>query len=507
MFRAKPYDDLAVPHRITQYLDSIRRPAGRDTSATDRRHPARVPRPQPAGQPAPHPRQEATMPHTSTGTSPTATRRNVARAAAGNVLEMYDFTVYGFYASSIAEAVFPTGNDFVSLILSFATFGVGFLMRPLGAIVLGGYMDRRGRRAGLLLSLAIMSVGVILIAVVPTYASIGLASPILVVLARLLQGFSAGAESSGVSVYLAEIATPGRRGFFVSWQSAGQQISVFTAALVGIGLSLTLSSAQIDAWGWRIPFLIGSLVLPAVFWIRRSLPESESFAERTSVEVPTLRSVYRSLLTSWQIVLTAISLVTLTSVMFYLITAYTPSFGERELGLSSLSSFVVAGLVGVSNFVWIPLAGWLSDRIGRTPLLVGSSLLVAVTAYPLMLWLVAGPSFGRMLAVLLVFSLFYGAYQGAMVVTLTELMPADVRATGFAVAYSLAQAIFGGFTPTICTALINATGGNGTMPGVWLAASALISLVGAVIVTKRRMLAPPQETSAKRTSTAPVATR
>ncbi|WP_255951116.1 tricarballylate/proton symporter TcuC [Streptomyces odontomachi] len=432
------------------------------------------------------------MPETSPGTQ-TAVRRNVARAAAGNVLEMYDFTVYGFYASAIAKTVFPTGNDLVSLILSFATFGVGFLMRPLGAVVLGGYMDRRGRRAGLLLSLAIMSVGVVLIAVVPTYASIGLASPVLVVLARLLQGFSAGAESSGVSVYLAEISTPGRRGFFVSWQSAGQQISVLTAALVGIALSLTLSPAQIDAWGWRVPFLVGSLVLPAVFWIRRTLPETESFARRTSSGAPNFRSVYRSLLASWRIVLVAVALVTLTSVMFYLITAYTPTFGQRELGLSSLSAFVVAGLVGVSNFVWIPLAGLLSDRIGRTPLLIGSALLVALTSYPLMLWLVADPSFGRMLGVLLIFSLLYGAYQGTMVVTLTELMPGKVRATGFAVAYSLAQAIFGGFTPTICTALIDATGGNGAMPGLWLAGAALVSLAGAVIVKRGRMLAPEPE--------------
>lgn len=435
------------------------------------------------------------MPETSPGTQ-TAVRRNVARAAAGNVLEMYDFTVYGFYASAIAKTVFPTGNDLVSLILSFATFGVGFLMRPLGAVVLGGYMDRRGRRAGLLLSLAIMSVGVVLIAVVPTYASIGLASPVLVVLARLLQGFSAGAESSGVSVYLAEISTPGRRGFFVSWQSAGQQISVLTAALVGIALSLTLSPAQIDAWGWRVPFLVGSLVLPAVFWIRRTLPETESFARRTSSGAPNFRSVYRSLLASWRIVLVAVALVTLTSVMFYLITAYTPTFGQRELGLSSLSAFVVAGLVGVSNFVWIPLAGLLSDRIGRTPLLIGSALLVALTSYPLMLWLVADPSFGRMLGVLLIFSLLYGAYQGTMVVTLTELMPGKVRATGFAVAYSLAQAIFGGFTPTICTALIDATGGNGAMPGLWLAGAALVSLAGAVIVKRGRMLAPEPEATA-----------
>ncbi|ANY08333.1 tricarballylate/proton symporter TcuC [Pseudonocardia sp. HH130630-07] len=417
-----------------------------------------------------------------------ATRGNVVRAAAGNFLEMYDFAVYGFYAAAIARAVFPAENEFLSLMLSFVTFGVGFLMRPLGAVVLGAYMDRHGRRAGLILSLVIMSVGVVILAVVPGYDTIGIAAPILVVLARLLQGFSAGAESSGVSVYLAEIARPGRRGFYVSWQSASQQISVVVAAVIGVVLALSLSPEQIDAWGWRVPFLIGSLIVPFVFWIRRTLPETESFEQRTAGGAPTFRTVYRTLTSAWPIVLTAISLVTLTSVMFYLITAYTPTFGERELGLTYLASFGVTVVVGLSNFVVIPLAGHLSDRIGRLPLLLGASGTILVVAYPAMLWLTADPSFGRLLAVLVLFSLLYGTYQGAMVVSLTEIMPAAVRASGFAIAYSLAQAVFGGFTPAISTGLIEVTGGNAAMPGAWLAFSAVISLAGALVVHRRGML-------------------
>jgi MFS family permease len=422
------------------------------------------------------------------GGSRQANRGNVVKAAAGNFLEMYDFAVYGFYAAAIARAVFPNDNEFVSLMLSFVTFGVGFLMRPLGAIVLGAYMDRHGRRKGLILSLVIMSAGVVIIACVPTYATIGVAAPVLVVLARLLQGFSAGAESSGVSFYLAEIARPGRRGFYVSWQSASQQVSVVVAAVIGVVLALTLTTQQLDAWGWRVPFLIGSLIVPFVFWIRRTLPETETFENHARRTAPTFAGVYRGLLAAWPMILSAISLVTLTSVMFYLITAYTPTFGERELGLSYLSAFVVTVLVGVSNFVFIPLFGHVSDRIGRTPLLIGASATTAVIGYPAMLWLTAEPSFGRLLAVLLLFSVLYGAYQGAMVVALTEIMPAAVRASGFAVAYSLAQAIFGGFTPAVSTGLIELTGGNAAMPGAWLALSAVISLVGAVVVHRKRMI-------------------
>ncbi|MFF5989421.1 tricarballylate/proton symporter TcuC [Prauserella flavalba] len=414
-------------------------------------------------------------------------RSNVIKAAAGNFLEMYDFAVYGFYAGAIATAIFPTGNEFVSTMLSFLTFGVGFLMRPLGAIVLGAYMDRKGRRAGLILSLIIMGISVVILAAVPTYSTIGIAAPILVVFSRLLQGFSAGAESSGVSVYLAEIAKPGRRGFYVSWQSASQQISVVFAALVGVALSAALTQDQLNDWGWRIPFLIGSLVLPFIFWVRRTLPETESFTERTSHSTPSVRTIFRTFASAWPIVSLAVGLVTLTSVMFYLITAYTPTFGERELNLGYLASFVATVCVGLSNFFWIPVMGALSDRVGRTRLLITASALTALAGYPLLTWLTTAPSFGRLLTVLLIFSALYGAYQGAMVVTLTEIMPETVRVTGFAIAYSVAQAIFGGFTPAIATSLIELSGGNAAIPAVWLSFAAVISLGAALIVHKRRL--------------------
>jgi MFS family permease len=409
-----------------------------------------------------------------------ASAANVVRVVSGNFLEMYDFMVYGFYASSIARAMFPGDNEFVSLMLSLATFGMGFLMRPLGAVVLGSYMDRRGRRAGLILTLSLMSVGVLLIAVTPTYASIGALAPVLVIFGRLLQGFSAGAESGGVSVYLSEVAPPGRRGFYVSWQSASQQISVLLAAVLGVALRFTLSNEQMDAWGWRIPFLLGCSIVPVLFWIRRSVTESHVFKAQKQQSV---REIFASLGHNWRIISWSTMLVSLTSIMFYLITAYTPTFGRAELGLKPIDTFYVTTCVALTTFVMIPLMAALSDRIGRRPLLIGASLTIAIVAYPAMTWLVAAPSFMSLLLVEVGFALLYAAYQAALVVTLTEIIPANVRGTGFSLAYSLSQAIFGGFTPAICTALIHVTS-NKAMPGVWLVIGALFALLATLVIVR-----------------------
>ena len=195
----------------------------------------------------------------------------VLRVTTGNFLEMYDFFVFAYYAAAIGRTYFPKNSEFASLMLSFATFGVGFLIRPLGAVILGSYMDRKGRRAGLILTLGLMSMGTLSIACTPGYAMIGILAPLLVVSGRLLQGFSAGVELGSVSVYLAEIATPGHRGFYVSWQNASQQVAVVFAALLGVALNSLLTNAQMDAWGWRIPLLVGCAIVPFLFWMRRSL--------------------------------------------------------------------------------------------------------------------------------------------------------------------------------------------------------------------------------------------
>src|SRR5882724_9771225 len=206
--------------------------------------------------------------------------QTVFRVASGNFLEMYDFMVFGYFSAAIGRAYFPSSSEFASLMFSMATFAVGFMMRPLGAIFLGAYIDHIGRRKGLLVTLLLMSIGTLTIAVVPGYATIGLFAPIIVVLGRLCQGFSAGVELGGVSVYLSEMATPGHKGFYVSWQSASQQLAIVVAAGLGYALNVWMAPAVVSAWGWRIPFFIGCLIVPVIFLIRRSLQETDAFLAR-----------------------------------------------------------------------------------------------------------------------------------------------------------------------------------------------------------------------------------
>jgi MFS family permease len=435
------------------------------------------------------------------GTERASKIRAVVRVSSGNFLEMYDFMVFGYYASAIGAAFFPSGNQFLSLMLALMTFGAGFLMRPLGAIVLGAYADKHGRRAGLVLTLSLMSIGILSIACVPGYASIGLVAPLLVLTGRLLQGFSAGMELGGVSVYLSEIATPGRKGFYVSWQSASQQAAVVFAALLGVLLNASLSPSAMNRWGWRVPLLVGCAIIPFLFRLRHSLRETDEFLSRR--RHPTTSDVLRSLAMNARLVTIGTMMVTMTTVSFYMITAYTPTFGSTVLKLASIDSLMVTLCVGVSNLIWLPVMGALSDRVGRRPLLIACTLLMLASAYPAMRWLVDSPSFSKLLTVELWFSFVYGSYNGAMVVFLTEIMPVDFRTAGFSLAYSLAAGIFGGFTPAVSTYLIQVTG-NRAIPGLWLSFAAACGLAAAMIARPQSAEAPSYAIPAAETPTASV---
>jgi metabolite-proton symporter len=418
--------------------------------------------------------------------------RAVVRVSAGNFLEMYDFMVYAYYASYIAHEIFPSSSTYASLMLTLGTFGAGYLMRPLGAVILGAYIDRHGRRAGLMLTLLLMAIGTLVIACTPPYRTIGVLAPIVVVLGRLLQGFSAGVESGGVSVYLAELATPGNRGFYCSWQSASQQAAVIFAALLGVGLNAVVSPEQMAKWGWRVPFLIGCLIVPLLFWLRRSLAETQAFLERK--KQPKIAAIFRSLAASWKIVVAGMMLSTMTTVCFYLITAYTPTYGREVLHLTSRESLIVTVCVGLSNFFWLPVGGMISDRIGRRPILIAVTLTAITTSYPAMCWLVSNASMTRLLLVELWLSLFFGVYNGAMIPHLAEIMPTEIRTSGFSLAFSLATALFGGFTPFASTYLIHQTG-NRAVPALWLSFAATCGLVAAIAGGRKPAIASKLEAS------------
>ncbi len=353
----------------------------------------------------------------------------VVRVALGNFLEMYDFMVFGYYAAAIGRAFFPAQNEYASLMLALMTFGTGYLMRPLGAVLLGAYIDHHGRRKGLLLTLSLMAVGTL---------SIG--------------------------------------------QSASQQVAVVFAALIGLVLSAMLRPEQMAGWGWRVPLLIGSMLIPFLLLLRRSLTETEEFRARK--HRPGTSEIWRTLITNWRLMILGMMLSITTTVTFYLITAYMPTYGSTVLHLSITSSMLVTLLVGISNFCWLPVMGALSDKVGRRPLLLLFSTIALLTPYPVLLWLVSAPSFARLLAAALWFSMIFGSYNGAMVVFLTEIMPASVRVSGFSFAYSLATGIFGGFTPAVSTWLIHTTG-NAAMPGVWLSLAGLMGLTATLMLTSR----------------------
>ncbi|WP_130972157.1 MFS transporter [Klebsiella quasipneumoniae] len=406
----------------------------------------------------------------------------ILRVTSGNFLEQFDFFLFGFYATYIARTFFPAESEFAALMLTFAVFGSGFLMRPIGAVVLGVYIDRIGRRKGLMVTLAIMGCGTLLIALVPGYQTIGVLAPILVLVGRLLQGFSAGVELGGVSVYLSEIATPGNKGFYTSWQSASQQVAIIMAALIGYALNATLEHEEIAAWGWRIPFFIGCLIIPLIFVLRRSLQETEEFLQRK--HRPDTKEILTTIARNWRIITAGTLLVAMTTTTFYFITVYTPTYGRAVLHLSARDSLLVTMLVGISNFIWLPIGGAISDRIGRRPVLMGITVLALLTTWPVMHWLTAAPDFTRMTLVLLWFSFFFGMYNGAMVAALTEVMPVYVRTVGFSLAFSLATAIFGGLTPAISTALVELTGDK-SAPGWWLMCAALCGFIATALLFVR----------------------
>ena len=410
----------------------------------------------------------------------------ILRVTSGNFLEQFDFFLFGFYATYIAHTFFPASSEFASLMMTFAVFGAGFLMRPIGAIVLGAYIDKVGRRKGLIVTLSIMATGTFLIVLIPSYQTIGLWAPLLVLIGRLLQGFSAGAELGGVSVYLAEIATSGRKGFYTSWQSGSQQVAIMVAAAMGFALNAVLEQSAISDWGWRIPFVFGCLIVPFIFILRRKLEETQEFTARRHHLA--MRQVFATLLANWQVVIAGMMMVAMTTTAFYLITVYAPTFGKKVLMLSASDSLLVTLLVAISNFFWLPVGGALSDRFGRRSVLIAMTLLALATAWPALTMLANAPSFLMMLSVLLWLSFIYGMYNGAMIPALTEIMPAEVRVAGFSLAYSLATAVFGGFTPVISTALIEYTGDKAS-PGYWMSFAAICGLLATCYLYRRSAVA------------------
>lgn len=410
-------------------------------------------------------------------------RRAIISSSIGNALEWFDILIYGAFAVVIAKQFFPTGDDSVSLLLTFATFGVSFFMRPLGAVVLGAYADRAGRKSALMLSITLMTIGTAMIAFMPSYASIGLLAPAGIALGKMIQGFSAGGEFGSSTAFLVEHA-PHRRGFFSSWQVASQGISLLLAAIFGAVLNNMLTADQLASWGWRVPFFFGLLIAPAGIYIRRHLDEAPEFKDSSERTDAPLRDTFSSqklrlLIGSGSVIMATVSV--------YL-SLYIPTYAVKQLGLPAWSSFAAMSVAGLIMFVGSPLVGALSDKIGRTPFMIASSALYIVLTYPMFVFLTNSPGFLQLLLLQTVIGVLMTMYFAAMPALLADIFPVATRGTGMSLAYNIAVTIFGGFAGLIITWLIDVTGDKLSVSYfvIFGAVLSLLASVAARVVLKLR---------------------
>jgi MFS transporter, MHS family, proline/betaine transporter len=399
------------------------------------------------------------------------TRRAVTAAVIGNVLEWYDFAVYGYVATIIAKNFFPPGNETAALLATFAAFGIGFLARPLGGIVIGWVGDKYGRKTALLITIFLMALGTVLIGLIPTYAAIGLLAPALLVTARLVQGFSAGGEWGGSTAFIVEWAPEGRRGFYGSFQ----QMSVVAGLLLGSGiaalLNTVLDAATMESWGWRIPFLLGGILGPVGLWMRRTIDETPAYQKAAAAPSAPMDPTSPMILAA-----RAFGFTILWTVSFYIFLAYMPTFTQRYAGLGRAAALWsnTAGLLLL--MIAIPYFGHLSDRYGRKPFLLACCIAFILLPYPAFYIMLGGASLITILLIQLLIGLTIALFSGAGPAAISEIFPTRTRSTYMSTGYALAVAIFGGFAPFIATWLIDWTK-SPISPTYYVIAAAVVSLV------------------------------
>lgn len=414
----------------------------------------------------------------------------IAAVVIGNALEWYDFIVFGFLTVVISRLFFPADSQYASMLLTTATFGIGFFMRPIGGILLGLYADRYGRKAALLLIIVLMTVAIAMIGLAPTYAAIGVAAPLIIMLARLLQGFATGGEFASATSFLIESAPPGRRGFYGSWQMVGQGLALFSGALLGAVLTSALSPDSLDGWGWRIPFLFGLIIGPVGLYIRRHLEETEVFQKEREVATAG-QGLGAILVAHFKGVLACAGVITAGTISTYVILLYMPTFARIQLQLPLDQAFIAQSIGLACMTALLPVSGALSDRIGRKPIMIGSLLLIFGLVYPLFQWVVASPSFTNLAIMQIVLCCLIGVFQGPISTAVAEQFPVLARATGMGIGYNLAVMTFGGFAQFFVTWLIEVTG-SPAAPAFYVMFGALVGLVGAFVLVDRdaRLLTP-----------------
>jgi len=406
----------------------------------------------------------------------TQRRRAIVATVLGNGLEWFDFTVYSFFAVTIAKLFFPTGNELTSVLLTVATFGVGFFMRPVGGIVLGIYADKVGRKAALSLTILLMAFGTALIGIAPTFEQAGIFAPLVIVVARLLQGFSAGGEMGGATAFLTEYAPPEKRAFYSSWIQSSIGFAVLLGAATGAFVTSSLDAAALNSWGWRVPFLLGIIVGPVGYYIRSHIDETPAFAA-VSDEAKAKSPLAEVLSNFPRETFASFSMVILWTVCTYVLLFYMPTYSVRTLHLPQSTGLVAGMMGGLMIMCFSPVIGTLADRYGRRPFLSGAALAILVLAWPMFAWINAAPGLASLLVFQAVFGVLIAAYTGPILAAFAELFPTKVLSTGLSVAYNFAVTIFGGFAPFLITWLIAKTGSN-MAPAIYVMIAAAISFAG-----------------------------
>ncbi|WP_404302597.1 MFS transporter [Alicycliphilus denitrificans] len=418
-----------------------------------------------------------------------SSKRAVIAASTGNALEWYDFTVYALFAVYIGQNFFQNDNPTVQLMASFLAFGLGYLARPLGALILGSYGDRKGRKAALTMTIMLMAAGTLLIAVAPPYAAIGIGAPLLIVAGRVLQGFSAGGEVGGATAFLVEHAPPEKRGLYASWLQASMGISNMMAALVATGVTMIFTTQQVHDWAWRIPFIIGLAIAPVGLWMRRALDETPHFkeeAERAAASgggekkaplLKVLRECPRQLLTG-------LGLSVLWAAAPYALIIYLPIYVQKNMGFESSQAFTAALIGNIFLVAGSLVSGTLSDRFGRRNMLRFGAILLFVGAYPLMAWLHGNHTTLALIIVQSAMCSMVALFVGAAPAALSEIFPTAVRSSGMSLSYNAAVTVLGGFAPALLTWITYKTG-VAYAPALYVMAAAVIALVAITFLPKR----------------------
>ena len=407
-------------------------------------------------------------------------RRAIVATVIGNGLEWFDFTVYSFFSPMIGKAFFPAGNELTSLLLALATFGVGFALRPVGAVVIGHYADRSGRRAALSLVILMMAVGTAIVAFTPSYAQIGAAAPILIVLARLIQGFSVGGEFGGATAMLIESAPNERRGLYASWQYAGQALAALAGSLFGVVLANAMTPAEIDAWGWRLPFIFGLMIAPIGLYLRAGMTETAAFARAKETAAPPLLEIWRGHRGSVAI---SFGVTILGTAVVYLVVFYMPTYATKLLGIPARAAFLAATVSSLLYFAISPLAGRLSDRIGRTRLVSAAALGLTLVALPFYRLLTLHPDGTTLLVVQGLLASLLALFAGPSAALIGELFPPEVRSTGISIGYNAAVPLFGGFAPYFVTRLDS---GDHLAPAWYIIVCALPTFAALAALLRKR---------------------